>query len=221
MPAVSPASPLLAFLGHRLVASGDLAAITGAIAELPAVAAAAEGGGTLLVFHAETGEQVDLDPRAGAAAPGADAATADSRDGAPRDAVASADGEVAPASDEPVSDAQRGRGRPRLGVVPREVTLLPRHWDWLATQPGGASAALRRLVEQARLASTDRDRVRLAQERAYRFMSAMLGNQPDFEEATRALFAGDEGRFHALTGSWPQDPRDVAWRLAAPALSPE
>src|ERR1700690_3457045 len=46
--------------------------------------------------------------------------------------------------------APRGPGRPRLGVVAREVKLLPRHWDWLASQPGGASVALRKLVEEAR-----------------------------------------------------------------------
>src|ERR1700739_3037247 len=48
-------------------------------------------------------------------------------------------------------DAETARpGRPKLGVVAREVTLLPRHWDWLATQPGGGSVALRKLVGEAR-----------------------------------------------------------------------
>src|SRR5665213_1978029 len=50
----------------------------------------------------------------------------------------------------PAQDAARGPGRPKLGVQAREVTLLPRHWDWLNSQPGGASAALRKLVEEAR-----------------------------------------------------------------------
>src|SRR5277367_707131 len=81
-------------------------------------------------------------------------------------------------------------GRPKLGVVAREVTLLPRHWDWLAAQPGGASVALRKLVEEARRSHEASDRLRQAQEAAYRFLSAMAGNEPGFEEATRALFAG-------------------------------
>jgi hypothetical protein len=111
-------------------------------------------------------------------------------------------------------EAEKRPGRPRLGVVGREVTLLPRHWEWLANQPGGASVALRKLVEQARLANRGRDRRRLAQEAAYRFLSAMAGNEPGFEEAIRALFAGDRERFHALAEPWPLDIRDHALRLA-------
>ena len=113
----------------------------------------------------------------------------------------------------------RGRGRPRLGVVAREVTLLPRHWDWLATQPGGASAAVRRLVDAARQTSADKDRIRHAKEIAYRFMSAMAGNEPGFEEATRALFSGDEKRFAAMTKVWPSDVRDHARALASRAFA--
>ena len=109
----------------------------------------------------------------------------------------------------------RGRGRPRLGVVAREVTLLPRHWDWLATQPGGASVALRRLVEDARKTYAERDRVRLAREAAYRFMSALAGNLPGFEEASRALFAGDRSKFEAESATWPADLRTHALALAA------
>ena len=112
----------------------------------------------------------------------------------------------------------RGRGRPKLGVVAREVTLLPRHWDWLAKQPGGASAAVRRLVDQARQSSVDRDRLREAKEVAYRFMSAMAGNEPGFEEATRALFAGDAARFTQMSGDWPADVRDHARALASRAF---
>lgn len=113
--------------------------------------------------------------------------------------------------------APRGRGRPRLGVVAREVTLLPRHWDWLATQPGGASAAVRRLVDAARQSSVDKDRIRTAKESAYRFISAMAGNEQGFEEATRALFAGDETRFTAMSDSWPRDVREHARALARQA----
>ncbi len=107
-------------------------------------------------------------------------------------------------------------GRPRLGVVAREVTLLPRHWRWLSRQPGGASVALRKLVEAARLASADQETVRLAQEGAYKFMFAMAGNQPGFEEAARALFARNQPDFAASTQAWPADIRKFARRLAAP-----
>ena len=112
----------------------------------------------------------------------------------------------------------RGRGRPKLGVVAREVTLLPRHWDWLSGQPGGASVALRKLVEAARRNQADADRARETRESAYRFISAMAGNQPGFEEATRALFAGDAVKFAAHSADWPRDVRAHAQRLAAPGL---
>jgi hypothetical protein len=115
----------------------------------------------------------------------------------------------------------RGRGRPRLGVIPREVTLLPRHWDWLNSQPGGASVALRKLVDEARRTSGDRDRVRAAQEAAYRFMSALAGNLPGFEEATRALFAYDRRRFGDLLAAWPEDVRDYAIHLAFADQEPD
>ena len=113
---------------------------------------------------------------------------------------------------------RRQAGRPRLGVVPREVTLLPRHWEWLADQPGGASVTLRRLVDQARRASVDSDRVRRSREAAYRFMTTMAGNRPGFEEALRALFAGHQARFSELIGEWPGDIRDHAEELAGPSF---
>jgi hypothetical protein len=109
----------------------------------------------------------------------------------------------------------RSRGRPKLGVIAREVTLLPRHWEWLADQPGGASVALRKLVEQARRASAGQELRRLAQERAYHFMSAIAGDLPGFEEATRALFANDLARFAELLQSWPHDVRTHAIKLAS------
>lgn len=105
-------------------------------------------------------------------------------------------------------------GRPKLGVVAREVTLLPRHWEWLAAQPGGASVALRKLVEEARRASAQADRIRQAREAAYRFMSAMAGNEPGYEEATRALFAGDHERLSDCLAPWPQDVRKHTLALA-------
>jgi hypothetical protein len=112
----------------------------------------------------------------------------------------------------------RGPGRPRLGVVAREVTLLPRHWDWLSEQPGGASVALRKLVDQARKASEGPDRRRRGREAVYRFISTMAGDAPGFEEATRALFAGDRQRFEANMKAWPADVRSYALGLAGEAF---
>lgn len=112
----------------------------------------------------------------------------------------------------------RGPGRPKLGVSAREVTLLPRHWDWLARQPGGASAAMRRLVEQASRDGSDRDRARAAQEAAYRFLTVMAGDREGYEEAARALFAKDRAGFEARVGAWPTDVREEAMRFAAGAF---
>ena len=112
----------------------------------------------------------------------------------------------------------RGPGRPRLGVVAREITLLPRHWDWLNAQPGGASVTLRRLVEDARKVTADGDRRRVAQEAAYRFMHALGGNLPEYEDATRALFAGNFARFEEVLARWPEDVREHASLLAADAF---
>jgi hypothetical protein len=92
--------------------------------------------------------------------------------------------------------------------------LLPRHWDWLNEQPGGASVTLRKLVDQARHASVDSDRVRKAKEATYRFILDMAGDRVGFEEATRALFAGDRARFGRLVDRWPADIREQAKRLA-------
>ncbi len=112
----------------------------------------------------------------------------------------------------------RGPGRPKLGVVSREVTLLPRHWDWLNSQPGSASVTLRKLIEEARRVSSGKDKIRHSQEVTYRFISAMAGNFPGFEETTRALFAGDSERFNSLMASWPVDIQDHARKLAEAAF---
>jgi uncharacterized protein len=146
--------------------------------------------GAILVFDDATGRQIDFD-LAG-------------------NAVAAKPEQIA----EDQAAEPRGRGRPRLGVVAKEVTLLPRHWDWLNLQPGGASVVLRKLVEEARRTSGDHDRIRTAQESAYRFMSAVAGNLPGFEEAARALFAYDRRRFSQMIAAWPDDVRDYAVRLA-------
>jgi hypothetical protein len=138
--------------------------------------------GSVLIFDAQTSEPADID--------------FEGDDSAVRERLALRESAKA---------ARRGPGRPRLGVVAREVTLLPRHWQWLGDQPGGASVALRRLVDEARKTSGDEDRARQAREAAYRFMSATLGDAPNFEEATRALFANDKSRFEKLIARWPRD----------------
>lgn len=147
----------------------------------------------VFIFDDSTGERLDLDLREGLSA-------------APE----------SPAADE---QATRGVGRPKLGVVAREVTLLPRHWDWLSRQPGGASVALRRLIDEARRVHADRDAQRASREAAYRFMSAMAGDLPGFEEAARALFAGEGTRFAELIGPWPEDVSNYLRQLAAAAWS--
>ena len=112
-------------------------------------------------------------------------------------------------------DGRQSPGRPKIGVVPREVTLLPRHWEWLAEQPGGASAALRRLVEDARRAGlSDKMKLGKLHERTYHFMSAMAGNYPNFEEASRALFADNMPRLKELIADWPPDIRSHIMRLS-------
>ena len=121
----------------------------------------------------------------------------------------------------PIAGPQRGPGRPKLGVVGREVTLLPRHWAWLNAQRGGASVTLRRLVEQARRETAAADQVREGQDATYRFMLATVGNEPGFEEATRALYSGNADRFHAEAARWPDDLREHASRLAQPVFVAE
>ncbi|WP_312078639.1 DUF2239 family protein [Leclercia sp.] len=110
--------------------------------------------------------------------------------------------------------AVKARGRPKLGVLPKEVTLLPRHWEWLATQPGGASATLRRLIDRARKPGKAADNKRQRHDRAYHFMYEIAGDLPDYEASLRALFADDEAAFTASIESWPQDIRQYALRLA-------
>lgn len=183
-----------AFLGTRRVASGEPRQVALAAKR----AAEADPWAPLLVFDDATGGRVELDLR-----------------GTDEEVLA----RFGPVDAAP--EARPGPGRPKLGVVPREVTLLPRHWEWLNRQPGGASVALRKLVEEARKASAAKDRVRHSQEAAYRFLSAIAGDLPGFEEASRALFAGNGDRFDALTGTWPADIRDYARGLATAAFEKE
>lgn len=184
------ATPCIAFEGAREIASGPLAYVAVAVKQ------AAERGGTqpILIFDAATARPVELDLRGSLA-------------------------EVLERLPAVEAEPRRGPGRPKLGVVSREVTLLPRQWEWLSGQPGGASVALRRLVDEARKASVAKDERRTRQEAAYRFMTAMAGNETHYEEATRALFAGDAGRFEAATADWPRDVRLQAERFAAAAFA--
>lgn len=108
----------------------------------------------------------------------------------------------------------KSRGRPKLGFSAKEVTLLPRHWAWLAIQPGGASATLRRLIDQARKTTDVADNKRQRHDRAYHFMYEIAGDLPDYEASLRALFSDDEAAFTACIGNWPQDIRQYALRLA-------
>lgn len=121
---------------------------------------------------------------------------------------------ILPGDREGPSDGSKGRGRPKLGVTAREVTLLPRHWEWLATQPGGASVALRKLVEEARRTHAEKDRIRQIQERTYHFISVLAGDLPGFEESSRALFAGNMPKFAECMAAWPADVRDHALQLS-------
>jgi hypothetical protein len=180
-----------AFEGERRLASGPLAQIA-----LTIKGATKPAAGPVLIFSDATGRSIDLDLR-----------------GSNDDVLARLPASP-PNLEEATSGEPRGRGRPRLGVVAREVTLLPRHWEWLNGQPGGASVALRKLVEQARRASGSADRQRAARDAAYHFMSAMAGNLRNFEEASRALFADDRRRFTGLIASWPADIRDHVVKLA-------
>jgi len=185
-----------AFEGTRRIAGGELADVAVKVRK------AVDRGGrqAVLVFDDVTSEQVELDLRGSVAEVRARARARV----AAMESPAAAEGGQGP----------RGPGRPRLGVVAREVTLLPRHWEWLGEQPGGASVALRKLVDEARKANEGKDRLRRAQDSAYRFMSAMAGNLPGYEEAIRALFGGDAGRFEEQVAEWPAGVRDHAMKLA-------
>lgn len=187
-----------AFEGQQQLASGPLAGV--ALAVKRAEQRAPE---RVAIFSDATGRAIDLDLR-----------------GSDEEILARLPAAPGPEALEAARSEPRGRGRPKLGVVAREVTLLPRHWEWLNAQPGGASVSLRKLVEAARRANGDKDRGRAARDAAYHFMSAMAGNLPGFEEASRALFADDRRRFTGLIAAWPGDIRDHIVRLAFSDLDP-
>ncbi|MEK9502791.1 DUF2239 family protein [Gaopeijia maritima] len=203
--------PFAAFEGPRRIASGDLETVALAIHDR--VASTREA---LLAFDETTGRQVDIDLRGDregvrlwvrnwlryhAAQPAAGA----SGGGASREAAEAA----AP---------PRRRGRPRLGVVSREVTLLPRHWAWLSSQGSSASAVLRRLIDEARKVDAGPARRREARDATYRFIAAMAGDRPGFENAVRALYGSDRDTFEGVLEGWPPDVAELAGRLATGAF---
>lgn len=174
---------MFAFEGDRLIARGPATEVVAAVK-----AAADAGGQGLLAFDAATGRLVDLDLRGD---------------------VEAVLGRLTPA---PVEE-KRGPGRPKLGVTAREVTLLPRHWDWLASQPGGASVALRKLVETALRDAEGPDRARKARDAAYAFMTTVAGDRPGYEDAVRALFAGGAAGLEAAMKGWPEGVRGQTFHM--------
>jgi len=198
---VTPGSdaPYIAFEGGRCIASGDLHDVARAAKQK----LDRRKDASILVFDGRNSGPVEIDLR-----------------GSLDDVLARLP-DIAAADDDAAPSAPRGPGRPKLGVVAREVTLLPRHWEWLARQSGGASVALRKLVDAARRTGEDGDRLREAQEAVYRFMSVMAGNRPHYEGAVRALFAGDCRGFEKLIAEWPVDVRDHTAKLAERAFDRE
>lgn len=187
-----------AFTQGRRIASGPRGDVAVAVKR-----ATEQGQAGLLVFEDATGREIDFDLR------GSDA-----------EIRARADAAAVPAAGQsPSGEAPRGRGRPKLGVVGREVTLLPRHWDWLGRQPGGASVALRKLIDEKRAARGADGRARAAQAAADRVMGVLAGDLLNYEEASRALYRREGDRFASLVADWPVDVRTYVLRLAAPAFA--
>jgi hypothetical protein len=190
---------ITAFIGDHRVASGDPVDVVRA-----AKLVLDQGADThVRLFDDRTGRRLDLDFAGNASN------LADRAEWLRASLAAPADAAPSP---------PRGRGRPKLGVMAKEVTLLPRHWAWLASQRGGASATLRRLVDEARKASESADRVRNSQDAAYRFMYDSAGDAPGYQEAIRSLYRADAPGFDEATESWPADVREYARHLAADAL---
>ena len=189
-------TPCTAFEGSQCIATGALNDVALVAKRAVDQWAASNAPLAVLIFNDATSEVIELDWRG---SPDEFAA---------RLAAQAAALEAPTAGDQPAAETSstpRGPGRPKLGVVAREVTLLPRHWEWLGTQSGGASVALRKLVEDASRASGVQDRVRQCRAVGYKFMSTMAGHEPGFEEASRALFAGDQAGLDARIGVWPVD----------------
>jgi uncharacterized protein len=179
-----------AFAAERHIASGALSTLLRAAKTYLDHATDAR----VLIFEDQTGQQIDFDFSG---------------------TVAEVLERAAPSAPE-----RPGPGRPKLGVVSREVSLLPRHWEWLEAEPQGISAALRRLVDEARNRNPGEQRARQAREAVSKFLSAVAGDLENFEEATRALFAKDNARFAELIAKWPRDIRRHALRVLEESAAP-
>ena len=193
-----------AFAGHTCVAAGDVESVSLGAHRW----AHGDDPTSVLILADRNGQVIDLDLRGDAASvlaqlndhPALPPAAASTPAEAPP-AVA----DLSPASPPASPPARPKRGRPRLGVVGREVSLLPKHWDWLKTQPKSASATIRLLIEARMKAGARRDQARARQNRTYAIMRIIAGDLPGFEEASRALYAGEYGRFATLIAPWPAD----------------
>jgi hypothetical protein len=179
---------IIAFDGDHCIASGNIVDVAAQVKQT----LSAQPQSQVLLFDLESSRHVEIDFR-----------------GSVADVTARLKTSLSPES------APRGPGRPKLGVVAREVTLLPRHWEWLAAQPGGASVTLRKLIEDTRRKTSAKDDARERQESVHRFLSAMAGDKPHYEDVLRALYASDGARFHALIADWPLDVRRHVERLAS------
>lgn len=184
--------PCTAFAGLKKIASGNVIDVALKVKEHQQK----DKKTTILVFDNTSSQQVELDLRGN------------------KDAIIKRMKELPGGPSEEEEDKTPRPGRPKLGVVSREISLLPRHWEWLATQPGGASVTLRKLVEEAKKKNVHRDQLRLAQEATYKFMVVMAGDLPHYEEALRALYAKNAKEFAAQIVSWPKDVREHTARLA-------
>jgi len=187
-----------AFSQERLVAAGPIETVA-----LKTKEWLDQGGEPVLLFEDETGQQIDLDLR-----------------GTPDEALARLREHPWLQRQEPVEN-RRGPGRPKLGVVSREVSLLPRHWDWLNGQPGGASVTLRKLVEATMKQTQGKDRARKSRDAVGKFIWAMAGNLPGFEAASRALTRKEHDAFDRMIEEWPTDIRDHVRKLMTKALQDE
>ncbi len=186
-----------AFDGQKLIFQGTLEEVVLKVKKRQQ----AYPNGSLLVFSDATGKQMDFDLR-----------------GSEKEILQRLETFISPNLKTPSAS---GPGRPKLGVVAREVSLLPRHWEWLSTQSEGASGTIRRLIDSARTATTPASRLKQYQERTYKFMEAIAGNLPGYEEALRALYSKNKTKFKDHISSWPQDVRTHASELANPVFDPE
>lgn len=188
-----------AFLGVRVVASGTLRHVVSTVKDDLDDRDLTQS----LIFDDTTGKQIDVDFR-----------------GETNDVLLRLGEQFGDLSGTEMNHQPTRRvGRPKLGVVSGEVTLLPQDWEWLKSQPGGSSVTLRRLVGEARRAGGEQSKIRESQEATYNFMTAMAGNFHQYEEALRALYAGDLDRFYHFIDDWTPDITNHIKKLASNAFS--